>query len=676
MPNQKPNLRNKIRTGILAIFILMIGSAVFAAPQFVNKAIDTTNAKLHTSIAHVPQKPFNLGLDLQGGAHLVYQADVKNIASTDQNAAVEGVREVIERRVNAFGVSESLVQTSKVGDNYRLIVELPGVTDTKAAIKSIGETPILEFKEQNNEPPREITPEEKKTLDEFNKNAKNKADQAVAEFKKGTSFEQLVQKYSEDDQSKNNNGYLDYVSKYGKYPELYAWAKTVKEGTVSPTALSSSEGYNILKRGKEKDGQSEYKASHILICYVGARGCEGKMTKDEAKAKAEELFKQATDKNFAQLAKDNSTDPGSKDNGGDLGAVPPGTLVPEFENALKSAKVGQIVGPVETEFGYHIIYKTGEEKLKEYEVSRILVKTKSASDILPPASPWKSTNLSGKQLKRAEVVSDQRTSAVQVSLQFDEEGSKLFQQITARNIGKPVAIFLDQEPISIPTVNAEISGGQAVISGNFTVQDAKLLAQRLNTGALPVPVELVSQQTVGATLGIESLQKSLVAGVIGFLLIMVFMILYYRLPGVIAVIALVLYVGLTLSVFKLLGITLTLAGITGFILSIGIAVDANVLIFERLKEELRSGKSLKTAIEEGFARAWTSIRDGNTSTLITCFLLVMMGTGFVKGFAVTLIIGILISLFTAITVTRILLRFVAPWFGDKGNALFLGAKKE
>jgi protein-export membrane protein SecD len=676
MQKQNLNLRNKIRTGIAATGVLLVGSIVFVVPQYVNKGIDMVNNKVHTNFGHIAEKPFRLGLDLKGGAHLVYQADVKNIPAGDQASAVEGVRQVIERRVNAFGVSESVVQTSKVGENYQLIVELPGVTDTNAAIRSIGETPILEFKEQNNEPPREMTAEEKKSLETFNATAKKKTDEALLEMKKGLSFEDAVKKYSEDEASKNNNGYLGFTGKYGKYPEMSNWAKTAKEGQVSITSIQSNDGYNIVKRGKEKDGESEFKASHILICYFGAQGCDGKMTKDEAKAKADELFKQATDKNFAALAKANSTDPGSKENGGDLGLIAPGMLVRPFEDALKTAQVGQIVGPVETEFGYHLIYKTGEEKLKEYEISRILVKTKSSADFLPVNEPWKSTTLSGKQLKRAEVVTDQNTGAVQVSLQFDDEGSKLFQELTARNIGKPVAIFLDKEPISIPTVNTEISGGKAVITGNFTLQEAKLLSQRLNTGALPVPVELVSQQTVGATLGIESLQKSLVAGVIGFLLIMAFMILYYRLPGVIAVLALTLYVALTLSVFKLLGITLTLAGITGFILSIGIAVDANVLIFERMKEELRSGKALRTSIEEGFTRAWSSIRDGNTSTLITCFLLVMMGTGFVKGFAITLIIGILVSLFTAITVTRILLRFVAPWFNEKGNALFLGAKKE
>jgi preprotein translocase subunit SecD len=177
-------------------------------------------------------------------------------------------------------------------------------------------------------------------------------------------------------------------------------------------------------------------------------------------------------------------------------------------------------------------------------------------------------------------------------------------------------------------------------------------------------------------MGAESLAKSLKAGIVAFLVIMLFMILYYRLPGFLATIALALYVSLSLAIIKLFGIAMSLAGIAGFIMSIGVAVDANVLIFERMREELKRGRSLLVAVEEGFLRAWTSIRDSNISTLITCSLLMMFGSSFVKGFAVTLAIGILVSMFSAITVTRILLRFVVPWFKDQANWLFLGAKKK
>ncbi|MBD3311165.1 MAG: protein translocase subunit SecD [Candidatus Magasanikbacteria bacterium] len=299
----------------------------------------------------------------------------------------------------------------------------------------------------------------------------------------------------------------------------------------------------------------------------------------------------------------------------------------------------------------------------------------TAADILPPDDPWKNTGLSGKQLEKAEVVSDPQTGAIQVSLLFDEEGKDLFKELTERNISKPIAIFLDGAPISIPTVNSVIPDGRAVIQGNFNLSEAQLLAQRLNAGALPVPVELIAQQSIGASLGAESLQKSLKAGIVGLILVMLFMLIYYRLPGLVSVFSLTLYITLTLAIFKLIGVTLTLAGIAGFILSIGMAVDANVLIFERLKEELKEGKSLKAAVEEGFLRAWTSIRDGNISTLITCVLLIWFGSSFVQGFAVTLAIGILISMFSAITVTRVILRFVVPWFKPEGGFMFLGSKR-
>ncbi|PIZ95315.1 MAG: protein translocase subunit SecD [Candidatus Magasanikbacteria bacterium CG_4_10_14_0_2_um_filter_37_12] len=287
------------------------------------------------------------------------------------------------------------------------------------------------------------------------------------------------------------------------------------------------------------------------------------------------------------------------------------------------------------------------------------------------------TSLSGGQLGRAEVTTDSRTGAIQVALQFDSEGKDLFKDITERNVGKPVAIFLDGTPISIPVVQQAIGDGRAVITGNFDLAEARLLSQRLNAGALPVPIELVSQQSVGATLGAVSLKQSLYAGVVGLILVMIFMILYYRLPGLISVLTLSLYAVLTLAIFKWVGVTLTLAGIAGLILSVGMAVDANVLIFERLKEELREGKSLRTAVEEGFLRAWSSIKDGNVSTLITCALLLFFGSSFVKGFAITLALGVLVSLFTAVTVTRIILRFIVPWFKDNKAAwLFLGTKNK
>lgn len=677
--NTSSPLRSKIRWGIAGIFILLALSIAFDVPQFFNKGIGKVNAVTGFGLPNLPEKKFRLGLDLQGGAHLIYQANVENIPNEDRSKAVEGVRDVIERRVNGLGVAEPNIQTTRVGDAYRLIVELPGVTDVNKAIQLIGGTPILEFKEQNDQPARDLTSQEKKDIETFNAQKKKQAETALSELKQNPDFNALVQKYSEDAESKAKQGSMGYLKSTDPFAEVYKWAQTAKEGDVSQTIIESKEGFHIVKRGKERDGQKEYEARHILICYIGARGCDnGTLTKDEARKKAEEIKAKINNENFVAIAKESSMDLSTKDSGGNLGALHTGDLAnvsAVLEKAYADAKVGEMVGPVETEFGYHVIQKVNEKTLKEYELSQIFFDKKTAEEVLPPADPWKNTGLSGKQLKRAEVVTDPQTGTVQVSLKFNEEGTELFKQITERNIQKPIAIFLDGEAISAPNVDEVIPNGEAIIRGRFSLPEAQLLAQRLNAGALPVPVELVSQQSIGATLGEVSLLKSLKAGVIAVLLIMIFMVLYYRLPGFVAVVALTLYIALSLALFKLIGVTLTLAGITGFILSIGIAVDANVLIFERLKEELRLGKSLRAAVEEGFLRAWTSIRDGNVSTLITCVLLIWFGTSFVKGFALTLMIGILVSIFTAVTVTRILLRFVIPWFQEKGNWMFLGAQK-
>lgn len=278
------------------------------------------------------------------------------------------------------------------------------------------------------------------------------------------------------------------------------------------------------------------------------------------------------------------------------------------------------------------------------------------------ASPqhFEKTNLTGKNLKRANAAASQdpQNPGYVVSLSFNEEGAKKFEEITRNNLQKPLAMFLDEEPISWPPpiVQSIISDGNAQITGRFTAQEARSLAIQLNAGALPVPLKIESQTRVGPTIGQESIEKSLIASAIGLASIVIFMILYYRLLGLFAISALLVYTLLVLALFKLIPVTLTLAGIAGFVLSVGMAVDANILIFERIKEEIRWGKSKTEAFYAGFERAWSSIRDSNVSSLITTFILFNFGTGAIKGFALTLAIGILVSMFSAITITRTLLR--------------------
>ena len=449
------------------ITILIIGSLflfAFVYPQGINGGVDWFNNKFSEkaklTLPHMPEKPFQLGLDLLGGTHLVYEADLSKVEPADRTDAMEGIRDVIERRVNFYGVSEPVVQAS--GDN-RLIIELAGISDVNQAINMIGETPFLEFKEE----------------------APN-AEQLIADF-----------------------------------------------------------------QAKQAAGQTDIMAELEL-----------------------------QDKVFI------------------------------------------------------------------------------------------STGLNGSHLKRAQLVFDQQTGVAQVSLLLNEEGAVLFGEITKKNLGKRVAIFLDGFPISTPVVQSEITSGEAVISGNFSPQEAKLLTTRLNSGALPVPIHLISQQTIGASLGAESVVASLKAGLYGLIFVGVFMLIFYRLPGAVSMLALLVYTLIVLSVYKLVPVTLTLAGIAGFILTLGMAVDANVLIFARMKEELATGKGVAASANEGFRRAWLSIRDSHVTTLLSAFVLYAFTTSIVRGFALTLGIGTIISLFTATVVTRMMLLSLIGKWSEKYRWIF------
>jgi preprotein translocase subunit SecD len=270
------------------------------------------------------------------------------------------------------------------------------------------------------------------------------------------------------------------------------------------------------------------------------------------------------------------------------------------------------------------------------------------------------TELTGRYLERAQVQFNPTTGAPLVGLNFDNEGTRLFADLTRAHKGEVLAIILDGGLLSAPVIQDEISNGQAQITGQFSPDEAKALVRNLNYGALPVPIELATSQTIGATLGEAALNASVKAGIIGFIALSLFLILWYRLPGAVSVAALCAYIILSLAIFKLIPVTLTAAGMAGFILSIGMAVDANVLIFERTKEELMKGKSIRDSLHEGFHRAWLSIRDSNIASIITALVLFWLGTSAVKGFALTLGVGVAVSMFTAITVSRTFLFAIAP----------------
>lgn len=426
----------------LILIILLIFSAIYIdLPKFSFSGFNFSHPKYLTDFLKRDLQP-KLGLDLAGGVQLVMSADMKDIEPSDRDHALESAKDIIENRVNALGVSEPVIQTAKNSNQYRLIVELAGITDVDQAVSTVKKTAHLEF-------------------------------------------------------------------------------KTLKKDAPPESTLAA---------------------------------------------------------------------------------------LPTF---------------------------------------------------------FESSGLTGKDLKRtlAEPSQDPQSPGYLVSLEFNSEGAKKFEEITKNNLGKPVAIFLDDQLVSSPIVQAVIPNGHAQISGNFSSVQARELAIQLNAGALPVPLKIESQNRIGPTLGQDSIQKSMIAALIGIASVIIFMLAYYRFLGFFAVLSLVIYTLLTFAIFKLIPVTLTLAGIAGFILSIGMAVDANILIFERIKEEIRWGRPKHDALITGFNRAWSSIRDSNVSSLITTAILFNFGTGSIRGFALTLAIGIFVSMFSAITVTRTMLRiFWVPSF--------------
>ena len=364
-----------------------------------------------------------------------------------------------------------------------------------------------------------------------------------------------------------------------------------------------------------------------------------------------------------------------------------GKITPEMIDSLRFAIENRVnkLGVAET-----VVQQTGEKRLlveipnisdlskaKEFLGETAELDFKQEGTPINSQSVWISTGLSGKDLSKA-ILSTSQNGQWVVDLQFNDKGTRKFADLTQKLVGKPMAIFFNGELQSAPVIREPILGGSAQISGGdngFEYEEAKKMVDLLNAGALPVPAKIIEENTVGPTLGADSIQKSKVAGIIGLGIVMLFMIVFYRLPGLIADIALICYSIILFALFKTIPVTLTLAGIAGFILSIGMAVDANILIFERTKEELKTGRTLFTAINTGFDRAFTSIFDSNMSTIITCIILYMLGTSVVKGFALTLALGVMVSMFSAITITKNIMHLVFGTGELKYPQLF-GLKKE
>lgn len=741
---------------ILAIFVLTLFLAFF------DLGGETQSKILPFTPEAVTDQKINLGLDLQGGSQLDYRIDLRKVPAEDQESIVQGVLSVIERRVNGLGVAEPNIYTSTIAEETHIIVELaentniaqedvdkflgPGKLveelndDEKKHISleiakaTVGKTIQLEFKEEK----KTMDPQEKDKI-EANANStldriKSSEDFAIIGQEEEQAFPGKV-RYVTHEFTFESDIPTNIAEALGEL-EIGAYTTELVEtgGAFTLDSLSGQlvedTGLGIVKlisTQEEIKHEKEVDTSHILITWEGLETAEAGLTRTEEEAyeRAKEVVGKLAEGDFAELAKEYSDDESNSEAGGVLGTPVngSGTYVTEYETAaLALENVGDLSEITKTQFGYHIIKATdirSDVKEKQYKYETIVFST------VP--DPWKDTGLTGEHFVRADVQMDNLLQPY-VTIQFNEEGATLFEEITGRNIDKQVAIFVGGELISHPVVRTKISGGSAIIEGQFTTDSAKTLARDLNTGAIPAPIILTGEYTIGATLGQEALTKSLKAGAIGLLLVMLFMLLFYRIPGLVASVALISYatilifliksslhlgIALIISLVAFLfliikivnnkdsgwekfmsfilscaafffltfllktSVVLTLAGVAGIILSIGMAVDANILIFERVKEELRSGKNLRSAVDTGFTRAWSAIRDSNFSTLITCAILFYFGSSIIRGFAFNLAAGVLVSMFSAIIITKTLLHgFVGRKIAENLSAFGVSKKKE
>lgn len=496
-------------------------------------------------------------------------------------------------------------------------------------------------------------------------------------------------------------------------PRLISTLRGMQPGELKSTGLEDGTAKVLFLRQMTK-GQELVDVSHILVTYKGAVQAPANVTrtKEEALARAKDLKKQLDGGTaFADLARAQTDAETSRASGGRIGLLGRNTLGVAFEDSAFGQAAGTVSDPVETEFGYHLIRTnaapsvtddlvtidaltvtgSGAEARAAGFVSKLQsgdVRTQEESlrlgflfFSLAPTG-WKDTELDGKHFRTAAATLEPNTGRPMVQIAFDAEGGRMFQELTKRNINKRIAIFVGGELVSAPNVESEIAGGTAIITGSQTIQEAQTLARDLNTGAIPAPIHLAGQQTVEATLGADALAASLNAGLVGLAILMVFLLFMYRFLGLLADITLLIYAVIFLAILKLplflvtnQYVVLTLAGAAGTILSIGMAVDTNVLVFERVKEELRAGRTLKSALDLGFTRAWPSIRDSNIATLITCALLFLIGTSIVRGFAITLGLGVIVSMFTGMVIARWIANYVAGLPIAKNAALFPGMKR-
>lgn len=674
--------------GLITIIIATILMAVVSLPDSVKSKLP--NDPIST---WAKNQKVTLGLDLQGGTQLDYRIDLRNIEARnadddDSNDVVirdvvEGVKATLERRVNGLGVSEPNIYTSDVAGEKHIIVELAGIKDVEEAKAIVGKTIQLEFKEPKTE-------EDSDTLEKIEAEASETLETALADPENFATLSENSQtsdgkiSYKADNEGWESSLPINHKEVLPTMQVGQVYGELVENSgdyiVTSQGQLKERKGFLILKldakesREKTESTEAEVRASHILIAYEGAKRAAEEVTrsKEEAQTEVESILAevQADPENFAEFAKQYSDGP-SGPNGGDLDFFKKGAMAPEFEAASFALEVDAISEVVETSFGFHII-KVTDRKETEGTVTQENFYTYSEILYDTTPDPWKATGLDGSHFKYASVTYDQIGSP-QVAIQFDDEGGRMFEDLTDRLVGQPMAIFVGGELVSAPNVSQKIIGGQAVITGVGSLQTALQLANDLNTGAIDAPIILSGQYTISASLGDNALRLSLYAGLIGLIALAIFMILFYRLLGIFAVFALLIYSIIIIFILKTTGIVMTLAGIAGIILSIGMAIDANILIFERTKEELSEGNSYIAAITTGFDRAWSSIKDSNVSSLITCVILWFFGNSIIRGFALMLGLGILVSMFTAITVTRSFLKTLHGTRASK-NKFLLGAK--